>query len=411
MIDQPDSILIRYGELALKDSNRGLFESQLQSNLERRLDGLHYDQITRFQGGMKVKLHEDSPTDSILKRLKTVPGVQWFAPGFTTTRDPETIGARALQSIDASSPASTETFAVRTQRSDKSLQMDSMDYDREIGRIILENTGLEVDLDNPDITISVHLLFSESFVFMEPHDGPAGLPVESSGDVLTLLSGGIDSPVAAIQIMKRGCRTDFLHYYPYSSAEKALKTKIGSLISILGRYTTKGKLHLAPYHEYDLRKAPVSERKEIILFRRHMMRVAETLSHRDDLDALVTGESVGQVASQTLENIRSIQRATNSTILRPLIGLDKDEIIDRAKRYGTYPLSIEEYQDCCSIQNSRVDTRTNPDELRSIEEEHNLHEADRAVLNSMTTVPFDTNGLTGGNDTAQPVERSGKRSN
>lgn len=393
MIDDPDMILIRYGEVALKDSNRGLFERQLQDNLEQKLTDLPHGGVERFQGGMRVPLIDDSPVGTITNRIARVPGVAWFAPGFTESRKPEPLAHATLTELQGKIE-DHETFAIRTQRSDKNLEMNSMDYDREIGDIIRKNTHLEVDLDDPDLTVHVHLLFSESFVFFDRHDGLGGLPVGSSGDVLCLLSGGIDSPVASIQMMKRGCRTDFLHFYPYPSAEKALETKFRDLLEVLRTYTTEGTLYLAPYHEYDLRKAPVSERKEMVLFRRHTMRVADRIAKANGQQALITGESVGQVASQTLENIRAIEEAADSLILRPLVGLDKDDIIGLAESFGTYSLSIQDYQDCCSIQSSRVDTRTDARTLREIEEKHDLHEADDAVLDAMTVVEFDETDIT-----------------
>lgn len=403
MIKNPDSILVRYGELALKDSNRGLFERQLQSNLETRLVDLPTGSVERFQGGMRIPVNDNTPAETIIDHIGTVPGVAWFAPGISTERNPETIGSAVLRQLDASN-VTAETFAVRTQRSDKSLERNSMDFDREIGGIVNANTDMDVDLDNPDVTISVQILFTEAFVFFNRYEGLGGLPVGSSGQVLSLLSGGIDSPVSSIQIMKRGCRTDFLHFYPYPSARQALDAKFHDLVEQLARYTTEGTLYLAPYHEYDLRKAAVSERKELVLFRRHMMRVADRIARRNDLRAIVTGESVGQVASQTLENINSIQRATQTTILRPLIGLDKNDIIDLARSFGTYSISIEDYQDCCSIQSTRVDTKTNPDQLKSIEEKHDLYEADDAVLDELTLVDFDSGGV-------QRIRTHGKEAN
>ncbi len=387
-----DFVLVRYGELGLKKNNRGLFEDQLRENIEHRLSSLETGRVKRFQGGMRVNLNASSPVSKVLALLGDVPGIAWYGACWESNRDPETIAQKIL---DCGQPEKTnaESFALSTQRSDKDLNLTSQDYNETVGRKIDEQTDLHVDLDNPDWPITIHLLYDRACFFFEEHKGLGGLPVEASGEVLSLLSGGIDSPVASIRTFKRGCRQDFLHYYPYPEVEEALDRKIRDLVSRLSDFGTHGKLYMAPYHRYDLQAPPVETRDEIIVFRRHMLRVANRIARQSGLRGIVTGGSLGQVASQTLENLHTISAVADLPVLRPLIGMDKQEIINLAQDYGTYDLSLRDYRDCCSIQSTRVRTRSRKDRFRTLEDKHNVYALDEEVLEGIEVFEYGSGDL------------------
>lgn len=376
-----DSILIRFGELGLKDSNRGFFERKLKKNIQQSLLPLRTGRTERLQSGLKVHLKESSPVFEVLKQLEHVPGIAWFAPCWETERTPESV-IRTVQSRLPEFPEDVRTFSVRTQRSDKTLSKTSQDYNIEVGSAIDEATDLTVDLDNPDWTVGVHLLSDRAYVFFRRHEGFRGLPVGTSGSAISLLSGGIDSPVASLLAFKRGLRLDFLHYFPYPTAQEAMDQKMRDLLQKISTYGTHGKVFMLPYHEYDLRSPSkgASDRDEIILFRRHMVRLANRIAEGNDLKALLTGDSLGQVASQTIENLDTIDDASKRPILRPLIGLDKQEIVDRAKEYGTYEISTGDYQDCCSVHTDRVRTKSSRGRFRNLEKDYDLDEIDRSML-------------------------------
>ncbi len=387
-----DLILIRYGELALKQGNRGLFENQLKENIERSLGEYDIGGVQKFQGGFKIHLLPSSPVDMICSRLEKVAGIAWFAPAYSSERDPETLASLALDR-GRSHREGAGTFAVDTQRSDKEFELNSMDFNRRVGAAVDERTSLSVDLEQPDWKINIHVLWEEALLFFERREGLGGLPVGTGGEVLTLLSGGIDSPVAAIKALRRGCRTDFLHFYAYPSPEKALDRKIRHLVENLARFNTEGKLYLVPYLPFEFGSAEVSPAQKMVLFRRHTVRVGCQIAADEGQQALVTGESLGQVASQTLENMEAIAGVSDRLILRPLVGLDKQQIVDIARRHQTYEISIRDYKDCCAIQAQHPETKSFIPRLEALEEEHNLEDLDRQAIDRMKTYEFSVRGL------------------
>jgi thiamine biosynthesis protein ThiI len=245
-----------------------------------------------------------------------------------------------------------------------------------LGRFALERFGGRVDLDDPQLTVGVELLAGEAFVYANRHPGPGGLPVGSGGRLLALLSAGIDSPVAAHLMLKRGAHIDFVHFHSAPFTDAASREKAVELASIVCRYQRPSRLHLVPFA--DVQRAIVAGAPEpfrVLLYRRFMGRIAERLAARISAAALVTGESLGQVASQTLENIVAIEDALGVPVLRPLVGFDKQEIIEMARRLGTYDVSIEPHDDCCSfLMPRRPATRARAEELRDAESSLRLDE-------------------------------------
>ncbi|MFH1314882.1 MAG: tRNA uracil 4-sulfurtransferase ThiI, partial [Candidatus Uhrbacteria bacterium] len=249
-----------------------------------------------------------------------------------------------------SSESDWQTFKVITKRSHKLFPATSMEVSRDVGARVLEQTKKAVDIHNPDLTIQIEITEKQTYIFTEKIPGAGGLPVGSSGTVVSLLSGGIDSPVASWQLMKRGCQVIFVHFHSAPQTSQEAIDKVQELSELLSPWQIKTKLYLVPF--LNIQKEIVKECRgeyRVVLYRRFMYRIAEQIAEQENAKALVTGESVGQVASQTIENIATINDAVTIPILRPLIGLDKIEIIDRAKQIGTYELSILPHEDCCSL--------------------------------------------------------------
>jgi thiamine biosynthesis protein ThiI len=389
---EPDSVLIRYGELSLKQNNRPDFERQLVDNLRESLKGMGIDSVRRLKGAIRVHLGPDSPLDQVINRLSKTPGIAWFGPGKTVERDLETVAETALE-MGRDKIEQSDTFGVATQRSDKSYQHETPGINAEVGGIIDEKTSLNVDLDDPDWTVNIHVLHDAIQVFFERHEGLQGLPVGTTGRVLTQLSGGIDSPVAAVEMFKRGCENDFIHFYPYSRPEQALDELMEPLVNQLAPFSTGGRLFLAPYYPFDLGTSELGEDYTLVLFRRHVLRVCERLAHRHDHGGIVTGDSLGQVASQTMENLSTITSDTDALVLQPLIGMNKNEIIRRAKRYGTFELSTQHYKDCCSIQSNHPKTLSDPRRIRSLEARHDLESIDDEVMEEIAVYQYDSQGI------------------
>lgn len=387
-----DSILIRYGELGLKDSNRGLFEKKLQSNIQDQLKAEAIRSVERFQAGLRVNLVANSDVPGITQLLRTIPGIAWFAASWESERSPEAIGRKILEK-EHDRIKSSDTFSISTQRSAKDLELNSQEYNVEVGRIIDDETSLSVDLDSPDWSISIHLLKDRAQIFFKRHEGFGGLPVGSSGEAICLLSGGIDSPVAAIKAYNRGSRLDFLHFYPYPDVDTALDKKIKPILNQLIKFGNNGILYMAPYHVFDLNLPSIPERDEIIFFRRHMIRIASRIAEDLTPGGIITGGSLGQVSSQTLSNMGTISQVTDYPVLRPLVGIDKDQIIKLAKKYNTFSISNSDYRDCCSISARSVRTTSKNNRFETLEEKHDFEQIDRAVLEATQVYEFDTNGV------------------
>ncbi len=388
----PDTILIRFGELYLKKGNRPLFIEQLKKNIVARLAKFEHGGLQKLRNGFLLNLYPQSNLKAILNHLQTVSGIAWFAPAWKLPRNLETISDAALKA-GASLIEKSKKFAVCCSRADKEFSKKSVQCNTEIGAVIDEATDLTVDLEEPDLEVHVRILHKQALLFFHKFDGFRGLPVETSGSVLTLLSGGIDSPVAALRILSRGCRTDFLHFYNYSSPRAALENKIRELVNHLAGFGTRGKLYLVPDLPFELVSRKFPDNFKMVLFRRHVTRLADKICRQNNLGAIVTGESLGQVASQTLENLTTISAPTKRPVLRPLIGMDKEEIINYARSWGSYDISIDDYKDCCSILARHPRTKTSAAEASKLEKNIELDVLDNEALSQLTTLSYDVNGL------------------
>jgi thiamine biosynthesis protein ThiI len=261
------------------------------------------------------------------------------------------------------------TFRITSKRADKRLRLTSMDVEREIGEAVRKGTGRAVSLKHPDVTVYIELLSKEAYYSIEKIEGPGGMPVGVSGTVACLVSGGIDSPVAAYRMIKRGCRALFVHFSGRPLVSRASEEKVRELVQTLTAYQYNSRLYVIPFGEIQreiVLSTPAPFR--VVLYRRMMLRIAEELARKERCWGLVTGDSLGQVASQTPENLSVVEDASELPILRPLIGMDKLEITDEARRLGTYDTSIEPDQDCCKLFTPpHPSTRTQIEDLRKIE--------------------------------------------
>ncbi len=339
--------LIHYGEIGLKGKNRRHFEEKLASNVRKAFQGkvgatVHIEQ-KRIFAGFSGKVDEGK----VRKALGEVFGIEWFA--LAEECEPTLVGIwgcvkKNLKKVEGKS------FGVKTKRSDKNFPIKSMELSGEIGGRIQVATGAKVDLGNPEVTVHIIVLQKKAFVHFEKIKGLGGLPVGTAGKVLCLMSGGIDSPVAAWLMMKRGCEVDFLHVHPFDKNEKVKGTKIEKLVRILDSYQQReGKILLVPYSGFYARTGEVERRYELVVFRRYLYNLAEKIALEKGYGGIVCGDSLGQVASQTLENISAAQHGLAVPVFRPLISMDKMEIVGVAEKIGTYAESIKEYQDCCSL--------------------------------------------------------------
>ena len=342
-----DSVLIRYHEIALKRGNRPYFTELLKRNLLAAVNDLGVKEIRSLPARLLLtfKAHIDSET--AIQRIRTVFGVANFSIVERTARDIDSLRARILESLNGTQFSS---FRIETQRGDKTFPLTSPEINRQLGAAVKEKSGARVDLLNPEFTVFVEILPRDAFFGFNKVPGAGGLPVGASGRVVSLISGGIDSPVATYRMMQRGCRVIFVHFHSAPYLDKTSQEKVRQLVANLTRHQFHSRVYLVPFAEIQRQiVAAVGRPLRVVLYRRMMLRIAEGLARKDRAKALITGESLGQVASQTLENLAVIQDAATLPILRPLVGMDKQEIIDHARRIGTFETSSIPDQDCCQL--------------------------------------------------------------
>lgn len=341
--------LIRYAEIALKGHNRGRFQRQLGENIRRTLD---LDE-TRLQHYHAQFILPAAPEEvqPFMEGLRNVFGVAWFAPTQACAKGmPDMTEAGVQAARSAIQPGMS--FRIRANKADHSLPFSSVDIERQVGAAVLEATGASVDLENPDAVVYVDAAVEGAYVYTEKIPGPGGLPVGTSGKVLSLISGGFDSIAASYLLAKRGAQVDYLHFHVYPEHAPVLDSKIAEIVRTLSRYTFSEQLFLCSYLPFEMRALDLKdgdERYEVVAFRRMMLQVAEALALKHGYQAIVVGDSLGQVASQTLENIVSVQDAVSIPVFRPLIGMDKVEITQLVREVGLFEAAAEEYKDCCAI--------------------------------------------------------------
>lgn len=342
-----DSALIRYHEIALKKGNRQYFTELLKRNLLAAVKDLGTKEIRSLPARLLLTFKTDVAEAALVERLSSVFGVANFSLVERVERDIEALRARVLASVDG---RHFESFRIETQRGDKTFPLTSPEINRQLGASVQEKTGARVDLSNAQFTVTVEILPRDAFFGFDKIAGAGGLPVGASGRVAALISGGFDSPVAAYRMMQRGCRIIFVHFHSAPYQDKTSQEKVRQLVTRLTRHQFQSRLYLVPFGEIQRRiVAAVARPLRVVLYRRMMLRIGEAIARKEKARALVTGESLGQVASQTLDNMAVIEQAARLPILRPLVGMDKQEIIDQARRIGTFDISSIPDQDCCQL--------------------------------------------------------------
>ncbi len=342
-----NAVVVHYKELALKGKNRPWFIQVLLRNLKTALAGLHVRAFRSSMGRLEIELGPDTPWPEVRARLARVFGIANFSMAGRGPHDFEALASAILADVGDRQPPS---FRVSATRADKRLPFTSPQVEREVGGLIKEATGWHVDLGHPALTVHIELLPDGAFYFFGKDPGAGGLPTGTGGRVACLLSGGIDSPVAAYRMMRRGCSVLFIHFHSYPILSRASQEKVREIAALLTRYQLRSRLVLVPFGDLQQQVVlAVAPELRVVIYRRLMLRIAERIARRWHARALVTGEVIGQVASQTLENMTTIADASTLEVLRPLVGMDKDEIASQAERIGTFPISIIPDQDCCTL--------------------------------------------------------------
>lgn len=341
------SFVVHYQEIALKGKNRPWFLTRLIRNLRRAVSDLDVTAVKSVMGRIEVVLGPTADPAQVGERIRKTFGIANYSYAGRAPLDLDAIAKAVLDDLGDRAPAS---FRVSARRADKRFPMPSPQIEREIGGRIHEARGWKVSLTDPELTIHVQMLTRDAFYYFGKERGAGGLPTGTAGRVACLLSGGIDSPVAAWRMMRRGCDVTFIHFHSYPILSRASIEKAKQLAEILTRYQQKSRLYLVPFGEIQQQVLlAIPGPMRVVVYRRLMLRIAERIGRARRAQALVTGDAVGQVASQTLENLAVVGAAATLPLFRPLIGMDKDEIMDEARRLGTYPISIIPDQDCCTL--------------------------------------------------------------
>src|SRR5437773_1751505 len=359
-------VLVHYHELGLKRGNRPLFLRHLARNLRRATSDLGPLNVRQVSGRVLLELDGHEHPEAVRDRVRRVCGVASVSLASRVASTVDAMKAAIERQIEGRAFAS---FRISARRAFKTYPMTSVELNRELGRFVVERTGARVDLHHGELEIHVEVMPAETFVYADRMEGPGGLPVGASGTVAALLSGGIDSPVAAWRMMKRGCRVLFVHFHSVPYLPATSQGKARALVARLTEWQYDSRLLLVPFGEIQREVVlTVPPPARVVVYRRLMVRIAEALAREHGALALATGESLGQVASQTLENIARIDEAAGLPILRPLIGMDKLEITREARRLDTFEISIEPDQDCCTLFVPRHPaTRMSEDEVCAVE--------------------------------------------
>ena len=336
-------LLVRFGEVFLKGHNRNYFFNALINNIRASVKSLG---ATVFMADSRIYVVDAADMDACIERVRNVFGVHSVSPAWELDKDMDAIYQKAAELM----AGRTGTFKVEARRSDKHFPLDSMEIGSEVGHYVLEHVpGLTVDVHKPEHRLQIEIR-DNAYMYVDNFMGVGGMPLGTGGRAALLLSGGIDSPVAGYMIMKRGVTVEGVHFYSFPYTSERAKEKVLALGRLLARYGGTFKLHIVPFTKIQMEiheKTP--DEMGTIMMRRFMMRIAERIAVNQQCQALITGESVGQVASQTMDSLICTDAVVGMPVFRPVIGMDKSEIIDIACRIGTYETSIEPYEDCCTV--------------------------------------------------------------
>lgn len=389
---QFDHLLVRYGELTLKGTNRKMFVNQLKDNVKRALIPLRGYHVKGKRDRMYIELSPEADINEIIQRVSKVYGIKSISPVIKIDKNEEKINQSAIQLSQDFVKGST--FKVDVKRVDKSFRLDTYELQRQVGGAILkENNNITVNVKNPDYEIKIEVRMDAIYIYEKVIAGAGGLPVGTGGKTLLMLSGGIDSPVAGIEVMKRGVTVEAIHFHsPPFTSEKA-KDKVIELTRILAERVGPIKLHLVPFTEIQKQiNNVVHPRYTMTSTRRMMMRISDKVVHQINANAIVNGENLGQVASQTLKSMYAINHVTATPVLRPLLTLDKEDIIKKAKELGTFETSIQPYEDCCTIFTPKNPvTEPDFDKVVKYESVFNFDEMIENAVENIETLTIDQN--------------------
>lgn len=389
---QYDHLLVRYGELTLKGTNRKMFVNQLKDNVKRALIPLSGYHVKGKRDRMYIELSPEADINEIIQRLSKVYGIKSISPVIKIDKNEEKINQSAIQLSHDFEKGST--FKVDVKRVDKSFRLDTYELQRQVGGAILKkNNNITVNVKNPDYEIKIEVRMDAIYIYEKVIAGAGGLPVGTGGKTLLMLSGGIDSPVAGIEVIKRGVTVEAIHFHsPPFTSEKA-KDKVIELTRILAERVGPIKLHLVPFTEIQKQiNKVVHPRYTMTSTRRMMMRISDKVVHQINANAIVNGENLGQVASQTLKSMYAINHVTATPVLRPLLTLDKEDIIKKAKELGTFETSIQPYEDCCTIFTPKNPvTEPDFDKVIKYESVFNFDEMIENAVENIETLTIDQN--------------------
>ena len=356
-----DMILLKLGEIVLKGLNRKSFEQKLMGNIRRRLLGLGKFKVSCMQSTVYVEPEsEDADLDAAFEALQDVFGIVKISRAVACDKDRDAIARTAIDYL-REDMLRAKSFKVESKRSDKSFPMTSIELSQYVGGELQEAyPGCAVDVHEPELVVHIEIRDLAAYVHAQPVQGAGGMPVGSNGVAVTLLSGGIDSPVSSYMIAKRGVRLIPVHFFSFPYTSQQAKEKVVELARILTRYCGKMTLEVVPFtHIQEEIRDQCPEEYFTLIMRRFMMRIAERIANEWNAKAIVTGENLGQVASQTMEAMASTQAVLDLPVLQPLIGMDKEEIVQMSRKIGTFDTSILPYEDCCTVFTPRH-PRTRP---------------------------------------------------
>lgn len=372
--------VLHYHEVGLKGRNRGTFEDALVRNANAVVADLGEIRFRRIPGRLVAELPPGTDEELVITRLSRLFGVQYFAIADAVDASPEQIGPAALAALRA---APAISFAVRGRVAHaEDFAWRSREINEKIGSLLVAETGMSVNLSEPDRTVWIEVVGDRAFVFAERHEGPGGLPVGVSGRVVALLSAGLDSPVAAARLMRRGAKVEFVHFHsqPYTDASSSRVAL--EVVQHMVIFQQRVKIWLVPMGEAQREMSlACPEPLRTLLYRRHMIRVASMIAEQVGAQAVVTGDSLGQVASQTLENLAAVEDAATVPVLRPLVGTDKIEIIAESRRLGLEEISNTPCQEACILfEPKRPRTRASAHELQAAEAEVEIEELAKSSI-------------------------------
>jgi len=360
------TVIVHYQEITLKGRNRSWFINMLARNVRQALSDLDVLDVRSTVGRLELTLASDDHWEDVRTRLSRLPGIDHFAKAVHIPADIEVMATTVIAGLRGRTPV---PFRIKVHRADKRFPLQSPEIERQVGQRVVDAVNWPVDLSHPQFVVRIDVLSADAYVFFDREPGVGGLPVGSGGKAMCLLSGGIDSPVAAWRLIRRGVRVPLVHFHSYPILNDASQEKARELATTLTKYQLRTRLYLVPIGAFQQQVVvAVAPELRVIIYRRMMVRLAERIALRIKADALITGEVVGQVASQTLENIRAIDEVATLPILRPLIGTDKDAITREAIGIGTYSTSILPDQDCCTLFTPRYPaTRASLESVRRAE--------------------------------------------